>query len=348
MADLTQSELVFSDLTPGSLQQLSSLLLERLASTQLPEMGGMIRLHGRWTDPGRPSGKSYYGARVVDDGGAQAKVEILASLVSSRGIVPGQKVVVTGRLAVRASNYGVELRLAGSDIQLGDQEEAATSAVTAQGRMTIDRLRAISMSHVPFPDRDCVSVTLIQSNSAGAQVVNDCMAEVAQVSSAVAVRHVQINMLDPVAIATAIRNANECDILALIRGGGSSQDFEVFDDPRVVVALAEQHVHRVVGLGHTGNRTLLDVIADHSSNTPAQLGGYIRERVLQRQRAQADAVRDLRQANERLVVLEKERNVAQTQLETASELLSKAAGGVPIWAVAAAFIAGAALAWFFR
>ncbi len=169
------SEIVFSDVTPGTLQQLSSLLLERLASTELPEMAGMLRLHGRWTDPGRPSGKSYYGAKVVDDGGAQAKIEILASLVSSRGIVPGQNVVVTGRLAVRASNYGVEVRLVGTDIQLGDQEEAVQSAVTRQGRMTIDRLRSLPLGRVPFPDKDTVSVALIQSTYAAAQVASYCM-----------------------------------------------------------------------------------------------------------------------------------------------------------------------------
>ena len=66
----------FSDVSPGTLQQFTTLLLERLASSELPELGGMIRLHGRWTDPGRASGKSYYGAKIVDDGGAQAKVEI--------------------------------------------------------------------------------------------------------------------------------------------------------------------------------------------------------------------------------------------------------------------------------
>ena len=67
----------FADVSPGTLQQFTTLLLERLAASELPELGGMIRLHGRWTDPGRASGKSYYGAKIVDDGGAQAKVEIL-------------------------------------------------------------------------------------------------------------------------------------------------------------------------------------------------------------------------------------------------------------------------------
>ena len=249
---MIQSEIVFSDVTPGTLQQLSSLLLERLASTELPEMAGMLRLRGRWTDPGRPSGKSYYGAKVVDDGGAQAKIEILASLVSSRGIVPGQNVVVTGRLAVRTSNYGVEVRLVGADIQLGDQEEAVQSEVTRQGRMTIDRLRSLPLSRVSFPDKDSVSITLIQSTSAAAQVASDCMAELSQLGSAVDVYPVRVNMLDPVAIATAIRDA-AADVVVIIRGGGSSQDFEVFDDVRVIVALAEQRAHRVVGTTDTSD-----------------------------------------------------------------------------------------------
>lgn len=343
--DTTTSDApVFADVTPGTLQQYTTLLLERLASSQLPEMGGIIRLHGRWTDPGRPSGKYYYGAKVVDDGGAQAKIEILSSLVAGRGIVPGQNVILTGRLVVRTSNYGVEVRLAAADIELGDQEVAAQSEVTQQGRMTLERLRSIPMRRVPFPDRDTVSVTLIQSTSAAAQVSQDCMSELTKMGEAIGVIQVRINMLDPVAIATAIRDATADDIVMLIRGGGDASDFEVFDDPRVVGALAEQRGHRVVGLGHTGNATLLDLVADFSANTPAQAGAYVRERIQQRQRNLGDAGKELRLARERMDGLEKERNTAQAQLRTASELLEKTQGGVPFWAVVAAFLSGVILA----
>lgn len=338
----------FADVSPGTLQQFTTLLLERLAASELPELGGMIRLHGRWTDPGRPSGKSFYGAKIVDDGGAQGKVEILASLVASRGILPGHQVIATGRLAVRSTNYGLEVRLVATDIQLGDQEQAAKTEVAQQGRMTIERLRSIPMRRMPFPDRDSVSVTLIQSTSAAAQVSQDCMAELSKLGDAIGVFPVKVNMLDPVAIATAIREANADDIVMIIRGGGSDADFEVFDDPRVVTALSSQQAHRVVGLGHTGNATLLDLVADYSANTPAQAGAYVRERVQQRQRLLGDAGKDLKLARERMEVLEKERNTAQMQLQTATELLAKAKGGVPAWAVGVAFVVGAALAYIFR
>ncbi|MBU2434604.1 MAG: hypothetical protein KJ716_13315 [Gammaproteobacteria bacterium] len=338
----------FADVSPGTLQQFTTLLLERLAASELPELGGMIRLHGRWTDPGRASGKSYYGAKIVDDGGSQAKVEILASLVASRGVLPGHLVIATGRLAVRSTNYGLEVRLVATDIELGDQEQAAKTEVAQQGRMTIERLRSIPMRRVPFPDRDSVSVTLIHSNSAAAQVTQDCMAELSKLGDSVGVFPVKVNMLDPVAIATAIRDANSDDIVMIIRGGGDAADFEVFDDPRVVTALSSQQAHRVVGLGHTGNATLLDLFCDFSANTPAQAGAYVRERVQQRQRLLGDAGKDLRLAKERMEALEKERNTAQAQLQTASELLAKAKGGVPAWAVAVAFAVGATLAYLIR
>lgn len=347
-ATMPEVTALFADVTPGTFQQFTALLLERLAVSQLPEMAGIIRLRGRWTDPGRASGKYFYGAKVVDDGGAQAKVEIMTSLVASRGIVPGQNVVLSGRLVIKSGNYGVEVKLAATDIQLGEEEEAAPTAMAQQGRMTLERLRALSLWRVPFPDRDAISVTLIQSTSVAAQVANDCMAELTKLGDAVGVFPVRVNMLDPVAIATAIREATAGDILMVIRGGGDAADFEVFEDPRVLTAMAEQKAHRVVGLGHTGNATLLDLVADYSANTPAQAGSYVRERVQQRQQLLGEVGKELRQARERAENLEKERNAAQVQLQTSSELLKNAHAGIPYWVAIAAFACGAFLIWIAR
>lgn len=335
----------FVDVTPGTLQQYTALLLERLAATNFPDMAGMVRLRGRWTDPGRVSGKTYYGVKVVDDGGAHAKVEILASLVAGRGIQPGQNVILTGSLATRSSNYGLEVRLVAADIQLGEQEEVARTDAVPQGRLTIERLRSFPVHRVPFPERDTVSVALIQSASVVAQVALDCMAELAHLGDQVQVTPLRINMLDPVAIAAAIRSAQGNDIIMLIRGGGDAADFEVFGDPRVVSALAEQSAHRVLGLGHSGNATVLDLMADFSANTPAQAGMYVRERMQARQRMAKEVERSLRQARDRVTELERERNAVQAQLQAANGLLNaeKQQRGVPMWWAIAAFLAGGLL-----
>jgi exodeoxyribonuclease VII large subunit len=339
---------VFTEVTPGTFQQFVALLVERLAASELPEMAGMLHLRGRWMDPGKPNGKLFFNAKVGDDGGAQVKVEIPASLVASRGVASGQDVILTGRLIVRSSHYGVEVKLSATDIQLGERERPLQTAMSQPGRMTLERLRLLSFWRVPFPDHDKVSITLIQPASAVAQVADDCIAELTKLKNIVSVSPVRVNMLDPIAITAAIKDATAVDIVMIIRGGGDAADFEVFDDPRVLTALAEQKAHRVLGLGHTGNVTLLDLIADYSANTPAQAGAYIRERIQQRQRMLAETGRELRLIKERMQTLEKERNTIQSQLATTKELLATKTRGMPSWAVAVAFIAGAILIWLIR
>ena len=355
MTQLTEgleSTVVFPTVSPASFQQYVTLLLDRVIPEQLPELAGMMRVKGRWANPGKPYGKFYYSAQVSDDGGAQVKIEIPLSLVDSRGVQPGQQVIVTGRLVVKSGNHGIEVKLSATDIELGQQEEAAQTAVVQQGRMSLERLRSINLKHVPFPDQGPYSIALIQSTSASAQVSMDCMAELDKLGSAIDVVPRRINMLDPVAIAKAISESDADDIVMIIRGGGDAADFEVFDDPRVVFAMANQRAHRVVGLGHSGNATLLDLLSDFSANTPAQAGQYVRERIQRRQQLMGDAAKDLRAAKERMDALEKERNMAQAQMKTANEQLElavhQAQAGMPLWAVVVAFVAGAVLVWVIR
>jgi exodeoxyribonuclease VII large subunit len=348
--DITSRELVFAEFTPGTLQQYIDLILNRLVKENLPEIAGMVRLRGRLTDPGKVSGKMHYNVKIVDDGGAQAKADIPASLLSGRGIVAGHQVVASGVIVTRATAYGVEVKLSVADIQLSAEEAPVTGTVTDQGRMTLDRLRGIRMVRNEFPAHDTITVALIQSTSAHAQVSRDCLAELDKLGNVLVINPIQVNMLDPVAITKAIAQA-DADLLIMIRGGGDSGDFEVFDDPRVVQALSNQTAHRVMGLGHSGNATLLDLVADYSANTPAQAGGYVRERIERRQRLQGDMGKDLRLARERMESLEKERNTAQAQAKSATDLLeqvSERAAGFPLWAVAVAFVIGAVAAWLIR
>ena len=81
-------------------------------------------------------------------------------------------------------------------------------------------------------------------------------------------------MHDPAAIATALR-AIRADIVAVVRGGGDAASFAVFEDSRVLEALATCPAYRVLGLGHTANRTLAELLADHAASTPAAAGVHV-------------------------------------------------------------------------
>lgn len=269
----------FTSVSPATYQQYVKLLIERLAAEQLPELAGVICVQGKWLAPEQSSGKYIYGAKISDDGGAQVKVDIPTSIVTSRGIHPGQLVTITGCINIRSSNYGVEVRLNATDIKPSELHED-NKLQNHEDRLTLERLKALPVTRNIFPHEFPIKIALIRSASTLAQVTMDCRSELDQLGDAVDVREIPINMLDPVAIAATIESITDAGILMLIRGGGDNLDFSVFDDHRVLSALARHTAHRVIGLGHTANTTLLDKIADYTANTPAQAGVYVKNKAM--------------------------------------------------------------------
>lgn len=77
------------------------------------------------------------------------------------------------------------------------------------------------------------------------------------------------------AIERCNRRATVPQVLAIVRGGGSADDLQVFNDEALVRAIAASRVPTVVGVGHDTDETLADLAADVRAVTPTNAAQLI-------------------------------------------------------------------------
>lgn len=79
-----------------------------------------------------------------------------------------------------------------------------------------------------------------------------------------------LNAADQIIAALNLLNQrSDLDAIVIIRGGGSADDLAVFNDERLVRAIAASRLPVVTGIGHEVDETLADLAADLRASTPS-------------------------------------------------------------------------------
>ena len=93
------------------------------------------------------------------------------------------------------------------------------------------------------------------------------------------VAHTQVQGLPAVdQIVRAIEYMNQYtdnQVIALIRGGGSKDDLAIFNDEKLVRAIASSRIPVITGIGHEVDESLADLAADLAASTPSNAAQFL-------------------------------------------------------------------------
>jgi exodeoxyribonuclease VII large subunit len=144
----------------------------------------------------------------------------------------------------------------------------------------------------------------------------------------------------PAAVAGAVRALcrTDCDVVVVVRGGGSKADLAAFDAEVVARAIALAPKPVWTGIGHTGDESVADIVANRVCITPTECGHQLVLRVGQWWEARiAEPAALLSRRSQRVLAEAQERDTqargrltraARTQLRVHRERLALRAGGV--------------------
>jgi exodeoxyribonuclease VII large subunit len=179
----------------------------------------------------------------------------------------GDAVVVYGKVSIfeKNSKYQLVVRhaaLAGVGALHARYEELRT-ALEAEGLFREDRKRRIP----PYPFR--VALVGSPTGDGTRDFRTQATARAPHVEVLLYETPVQGDVAPQIVAALQRAYAAAPDLVVLARGGGSFEDLFVFNDARVVRAVANAPVPVVTAIGHESNTSLADFAASRSAPTPS-------------------------------------------------------------------------------
>ncbi len=110
-----------------------------------------------------------------------------------------------------------------------------------------------------------------------------------------------------------------CEVILLVRGGGSLDDLQAFNEELVARAVAACRTPVVTGIGHETDTTLVDLVSDARASTPTAAAELVVPERAKVERQLGDYLRQLRRAlRARLLVAQ--RDLHQRQLRVRAPL----------------------------
>jgi len=301
------------EFTPRTLNQLFGRIAANVR-TDLKEGRGLVAVRGVLeTLPDKERWTTHYGSQLTG-GGEAVFLDIPKDLAQDLGVEPGDYVKATGILDSYANTWDrgkLEFRLRVVALEASEPTDELQQRRRERDVLTILRQR----TRCAFPTTDEIAVTVV--HPASDQVSADFMGQLGAMEG-VHVEKAAVRITDPTDVARGIEQAGG-DVLVLLRGGGSADQFKVFEDPLVLGALSKKRAYRVLGVGHSVHLTVADLLCDQVVDTPTAAGSHIRERIQEsREQRRFTAAHDQLQRSNELIRAKLAEADARLEIEQAA------------------------------
>jgi exodeoxyribonuclease VII large subunit len=202
-------------------------------------------------------------------------------MLSTQGLTlqPGMVVTLRGRVELYAPRAQVNLIAAEIDVAALLGRMAAQRAALLASLETEGLLRRNAGLLVP-----AVPLTVGLVASPGTEGFEDFLGQLRHSGLAFAVRLVPVQVQGARAAASianglATVGRRPGDLTVLVRGGGARSDLAAFDTEPVARAVASHPVPVWTGIGHTGDQSVADIVANRAFVTPTECGHQLVLRV---------------------------------------------------------------------
>lgn len=242
--------------------------LNRSAASVLEQNFAWVWVEGEISNLAQPSSGHIYFS--LKDSGAQVRCAMFKSRKQSLKFQPenGQQVQIRGKVSLYQPRGDYQL--------IADRmEEAGDGALQRKFEQLKSKLAAEGLFDEDYKQDvpelpECIGV--ITSNTGAA--IHDVLSVIARRFPSIPVRLYSVPVQGEAAapaICRALELAEEqaeCDVLLLVRGGGSLEDLWAFNEATVAHAIYDCPIPVVSGVGHEVDVTIADFVADVRAATP--------------------------------------------------------------------------------
>ncbi|MDC5459229.1 hypothetical protein OHW96_11525 [Acinetobacter baumannii] len=209
---------------------------------------------------------------IIQDTTGAIEVEIPKHLLSS--FKNGSYVEIHGVPTFNFFREQCTKRLKGYTIQ-AIEDDSAIQAFQSK-LSTLDALKKHRPKSHTFPNHFDLSVAVIYSSASKVDIQKDFYNYLNEYRDEFNFDEQPVSLSNVDALSQVISSCVDHDVVVVIRGGGSSDAFDIFNDEKVLNAFSNLNGYRIVGLGHNSDVTLLDYLADHSAITPSDAGIHLK------------------------------------------------------------------------